>query len=265
LKWSSQSRLMASRRSKSSSLSPLSSMTSSFCGSVTSSRSLAGWASKPSGSRSSAGAPSSRPASCNSRTGFSCSSCWIRSCRAMLCSCRISIDWIIRGARIFVWRISGRICMPMPGPMAHVPPVSLLNPWGERLGPLRLSGRGEHSTLRQPREVYPRRQSQPGRHLAGFFGDLLAGSLQGLVDGGLDQVFEHLLVAQAHGLVAEGAGEHFHLAIDAHLDHARAGIALGRHLSQGLLELLGLLLDLGEVLEQAGNLTKLLEHRSGLL
>ena len=36
--------------------------------------------------------------SCSSRTGFSSISCSIRSCSARIGNCRISIDWIIRGA-----------------------------------------------------------------------------------------------------------------------------------------------------------------------
>ena len=44
----------------------------------------------------------------SSRTGFSPSSCSIRSCNAMIGNCRISIDWIMRGA--MRRRISVRIC-----------------------------------------------------------------------------------------------------------------------------------------------------------
>ena len=70
----------------------------------------------------SSGAGSSLDDSRSSRTGFSCSSCWMRSWRAMIGSWRISIDWIMRGARIICCFISGRICMPMPmpGPMASL-------------------------------------------------------------------------------------------------------------------------------------------------
>ena len=41
---------------------------------------------------------SSGSSSSNSRTGFSSISCSIRSCKARIGNCRISIDWIIRGA-----------------------------------------------------------------------------------------------------------------------------------------------------------------------
>ena len=44
----------------------------------------------------------------SSRTGFSLSSCSIRSCNAMIGNCKISIDWIMRGA--MRRRISVRIC-----------------------------------------------------------------------------------------------------------------------------------------------------------
>ena len=41
--------------------------------------------------------------------------------------------------------------------------------------------------------------------------------------GRRDQVFEHLAVVQLHRLVGDRAGEHFHLAVDLHRDHAAAG------------------------------------------
>ena len=44
----------------------------------------------------------------STRTGFSLSSCSIRSCNAMIGNCKISIDWIMRGA--IRRRISVRIC-----------------------------------------------------------------------------------------------------------------------------------------------------------
>ncbi len=40
-----------------------------------------------------------------SSTGFSCISCSMRSCKAMIGNCRISIDWIIRGASTCFWTI----------------------------------------------------------------------------------------------------------------------------------------------------------------
>ena len=70
----------------------VSSMTSSRSSSVGASGDL-----RTSGSRpSSAGRSGS--SSCSSSTGFSSISCSIRSCRARMGNCRISIDWIIRGA-----------------------------------------------------------------------------------------------------------------------------------------------------------------------
>ncbi len=57
--------------------------------------------------RGSAARPSSSgrsgSVSTSSSVSFSCISCSMRSCSAMIGNCRISIDWIIRGARTCFW------------------------------------------------------------------------------------------------------------------------------------------------------------------
>ena len=91
---------MFAKRSKSSALDWPSLTTSSFSSSVRDEF----WLSLSSGSSS--GSVSSL--SSTSSIGFSFISCSMRSCKARIGNCRISIDWIIRGANFWVciWRAS---------------------------------------------------------------------------------------------------------------------------------------------------------------
>ena len=50
------------------------------------------------------------------------------------------------------------------------------------------------------------------------------------------------------------------MAVDADLDHAGAGIALGDNLAQPALKLVHLIADLRQVFHQTGDLTDFLEH-----
>src|SRR5262249_49134810 len=84
--------------------------------------------------------------------------------------------------------------------------------------------------------------------------------LNRLIRGGPDQVLQHLLVVQPQHLVAERAGDHLHPSVDPDGHHAAAGGALRGQLPQALLELLHLLLDLGQLPEQAGELAEVLEE-----
>ena len=61
--------------------------------------------------------------------------------------------------------------------------------------------------------------------------------LERLVDGGARSGLRASRGRSSlHGLVAERAGQHFHLAVDLDLDHAAAGVALGGDLAEPLLE-----------------------------
>src|SRR5271168_3704145 len=87
--------------------------------------------------------------------------------------------------------------------------------------------------LGQPRNAgnaHSLRQSDIRRHLGGFVGDLLANLGDGLIRGAADEVFEHFAVAALHDFVAYLAGGDVEPAVDADLDHAGAGVALGAQL-----------------------------------
>src|SRR5262249_25123413 len=105
------------------------------------------------------------------------------------------------------------------------------------------------------------RQAQVGRHLGALLGHLLLDLLQGLVGRRPDQVLQELPVAGLEDLLAELAAHHLAAAVDAHLDHAGARVAVGHDLAEGLLELLHFFLNLGRIVEQAEDLAELPEHR----
>src|SRR5204863_150989 len=69
-------------------------------------------------------------------------------------------------------------------------------------------------------------------------------------------------VVQLQGVVADGHGLHFQMAVDLRFDHAAAGVPLGGDLAELALELVHLLANLGQVLHQAGDLADFLEHGS---
>src|SRR5262245_61482584 len=113
---------------------------------------------------------------------------------------------------------------------------------------------------RHARQVCARRQPEIASHLARLLRHQPPGALDRLIDGGADQVLEQFAVVELHALIADGATEHFHSAIDPSLDHAGAGVALRGDLAQRLLETLDALLDLGQLLHQRRDLSQFLEH-----
>src|SRR5262249_366229 len=62
------------------------------------------------------------------------------------------------------------------------------------------------------------------------------------------------------GIVAQSTGDHLETAVDAHLDHATAGVALADDLRQTLLHACHFFLDARQLPHQASQLSQLFEH-----